>query len=412
MGFGFRTPQSTRETVNGDLEKTPPIANVRSSYGGIGSRTHDVQGANGHARHSSMGTMPSISESRSPQQLVAGKPDYGKQGNGYHIHNSNDPESVPPTCSSILLASAKKVVSSLRIPTTYIGSFVYLLYHVVFCLALGSAIMRPNSSVSILGLMTKTAALGTLVASPVYWLSLSEEIPALYPTADLFLAPFLAQLAAIVDQTLASDEAVSSEENDAVFLASFGVLTALGTVTSACLILAAGVFQLANLGSYLPFPVICGFFSAVGILTWTLAINVDTGGETIGAILGSHDPELVKYALVHHIPTIVVAAFMKYLGPKNPFFVCLVVVVTIALFYLYMLVTGTSMEEMKEEGWFWSHDELVYENYSSTLGFDVWAPPAPLGVPVAIHQVHWGAVANGISTAVAMSFLYLIRCSV
>ena len=67
---------------------------------------------------------------------------------------------------------------------------------------------------------------------------------------------------------------------------------------------------------------------------------------------------------------------------------------------------------MKEEGWFWSHEELVYENYSSTLGFDVWAPPAPFGVTVAIYQVHWGAVKNGLSTAIAMSFLYLIRCSV
>jgi MFS superfamily sulfate permease-like transporter len=287
-----------------------------------------------------------------------------------------------------------------------------LLYHVVFCLALASAIMRPNSSVSILGLMTKTAALGTLAAAPVYWTRLSQEVPALYPTADLFLAPFLAKLAAIVDQTLSDDASVTEEENDAVFLASFGVLVALGTATSACLILAAGVFQLANMGSYLPFPVICGFFSAVGILTWTLAVNVDTGGHTIGAILTSHDGELVRYAMIHHVPTIVVAGFMKYLGPKNPFFVCLVVVVTIALFYVFMFVTGATLEEMKEEGWFWSHDELVYENFSSTLGFDVWAPPAPCGVMVVIHQVHWGAVKNGFSTAIAMSFLYLIRCSV
>ena len=431
-GYVSRTPQSTREafdpkaTIN-DLNKTP-VSGVRSSYGGLGGSNYDVIGhdANsnapkGHVRRISAAThsrtpsvvMPSISESKAQQGLLGQADFYNSTNktNGNHSP-SNASGQAPGSCFGVLERVAKNVASSLKIPTTYIGSFVYVLYHVVFCLALGSAIMRPNSSVSILGLMTKTAALGTLAASPIYWYRLSHEIPALYPTADLFLAAFLAKLAAIVDQTLSDDPSVTKHENDAVFLASFGVLTTIGTAMSACLILAAGVFRLANLGSYLPFPVICGFFSAVGIMTWTLAINVDTGGQTIEKIIGSHDSELVRYALLHHIPTIVVAGFMKYLGPKNPFYVCLVVVVTITLFYVFMFVTGTTLEEMKEDGWFWSHDELVYEDYSSTLGFDLWAPPAPLGVPVVIHQVHWGAVQNGMSTAVAMSFLYLIRCSV
>ena len=416
----YHTPQSSvdmnsRDMNNimmlsiGDGDKTP-IADRRSYGSVVSSNISDNGNAGGHVRlmssnnHARMPSvaMPSISESRA--QIILAQPDLNNNNNSHHQHDN--------THLGIVLRSAKNVIHSLQIPTTYIGSLIYVLYHVVFCLALGSAIMRPNNPVSILGLMTKTAALGTLAASPIYWVSLSQDVPALYPTADLFLAPFLAKLAVIVDQTLADDSTISEEENDAIFLASFGVLTTIGTVVSACLLLAASVFKLANLGSYLPFPVICGFFAAVGILTWTSAINVDTGGKSIGVILTSGDFDLIRYALVHHIPTIIVAGFMKYLGPKNPFFVCLVVVVTIALFYVFMLVTGTTLEEMKEDGWFWSHEELVYDNYSSTLGFDVWAPPAPFGVPVAIHQVHWGAVRNGLSTAIAMSFLYLIRCSV
>ena len=77
-----------------------------------------------------------------------------------------------------------------------------------------------------------------------------------------------------------------------------------------------------------------------------------------------------------------------------------------------MLITGTTLDEMKEQGWFWSHEELVYEGYSSTIGFDEWAPPAPFSVLAAVRHVHWGAVREGLSTAIAMSFLYLIRCSV
>ena len=430
-GYGYHTPQSSMDMNSpslllsiGDLDKTPKTS--LRSYGGVGVNTDangngNVTSTAGHARRRSSVAghtripsvaMPSISESRA--QIILAQPDLNSNDNKRKNENkSNTTDQVlSQTQPGILVRTATDVIYSLRESTTYIGSFVYLLYHVVFCLALGSAIMRPNNPVSILGLMTKTAALGTLVASPNYWFKLSQDIPALYPTADLFLAPFLAKLAVIVDQALANDSAVTEKENDAVFLASFGMLTAIGMAFSACFILAASVFKLANLGSFLPFPVICGFFSAVGILTWTLAINVDTGGKTIGVILTSGDFGLIRYSLIHHTPTIVVAGFMKYLGPKNPFFVGTVVIVTVVLFYLFMFVTGTTLQEMKEEGWFWSHEELIYDKDASTLGFDVWAPPAPFGVWMVLHKVHWGAVRDGFSTVVAMSSLYLIRCSV
>jgi hypothetical protein len=61
------------------------------------------------------------------------------------------------------------LISEATKTSTIIGSFMYLLYHIVFCLALASAIIRPNNPTSILGLMTKTAALGTIAASPAYW---------------------------------------------------------------------------------------------------------------------------------------------------------------------------------------------------------------------------------------------------
>jgi hypothetical protein len=111
----------------------------------------------------------------------------------------------------------------------------------------------------------------------------------------------------------------------------------------------------------LPFPVICGFFAAVGILTWTLAVAVDTGGKSIGAVLFSGDMEVLTHAIVHHTPTVIVAAVMKYLGPKNPFYVIAVVFATIGLFYSVMFVTGVSLEQAKDMGWFWSHEELVYD---------------------------------------------------
>lgn len=212
---------------------------------------------------------------------------------------------------------------------------------------------------------------------------------------------------------------------------------------------------------------ICGFFSAVGILTWTLAFNVDTGGTSIGEIVldiaTGGETSVVKQALCHHLPSVVIASAMKYWGPKNPFYVVLVVLSSIALFYIVLFLTGTSLVQAKEQGWFWSHEELVYyrssedanlvrgfanilvvddnsrryypkkrgkRSYSyvsislsssflfypfltkTQIGFPEWAPPAPFGVWNQLQYVHWGAVWQGFGTAAALGFLYMIRCSV
>lgn len=44
----------------------------------------------------------------------------------------------------------------------------------------------------------------------------------------------------------------------------------------------------------------------------------------------------------------------------------------------------------------------------------VWATPAPFGWINGMigGKVHWGAVVNGLETTVALSFLYMIRCSI
>ena len=117
----------------------------------------------------------------------------------------------------------------------------------------------------------------------------------------------LASIAKIIDQTLADDESISEEENDEIFLATFAFLAAIGMGLAGLLLILAGVFRLANLGSFLPFPVLCGFFSAVGILTWHLGFEVDTSGKTFHAVFFSGDSSLIFEALMHHLPGVVVA---------------------------------------------------------------------------------------------------------
>ena len=185
--------------------------------------------------------------------------------------------------------------------------------------------------------------------------------PALYPTVDLFLAPMFAGIGIIVDDVLAQDDGISDEKNDIYFLTTFGLLAAVGILWSGALLTLAGVFKVANLGSFLPFNVISGFFSAVGILTWTLSVNIDCG-KGIGTILLGGDTELLKSFFIHHTPSFVVAAIMKYAGPKNPMYVVYVVISTIALAHVILLLSGVSLKEAKDMGWFWGDDELVYKN--------------------------------------------------
>jgi hypothetical protein len=244
--------------------------------------------------------------------------------------------------------------------STYIGSFMYLLFVVVFCLTIGATITRPHGTASMLGLFTKMAAIGIVFGSPIYWYNL-PDIPALYPTVDLFTAPFLANIAMIIDQELFNDESIAPQDIDDYFLTTFTFVVSLSLFLSGALLLLASVFKLANLGSFLPFPVLCGFFSAVSVLTWTLAFKIDAGGRTITEILQSGDSALWQNAVLHHAPSVLVAVAMKWLGPKNPFSVISLVLVTVGLFYTFMWLRGILLEEMTEQKWFYGHQDLVYE---------------------------------------------------
>lgn len=285
--------------------------------------------------------------------------------------------------------------------TTWIGAFMFLLYQIVFCLTMGSAITRPHSSTSLLGLMTKMAALGIMLGAPVFWLTLADDMPALYPTVDLFSAPFLANIAAIVDETLYQDASVDEHDNDETFLATFSLLACVALLVSGTLLLLSSVFKLANLGSFLPSAVLSGFFAAVGVLTWTLAVKVDTGGKTVHQIVFSGDSSVVLNAIGHHLPSVAIASAMKYLGPKHPFYVVALVLGTIALFYAAMFVLDIPMEQMIERGWFWSQQDLLYQKQESNVSVEWWpwlvgscvgnspCPPFRSALLVGPHLLPW-----------------------
>lgn len=253
-------------------------------------------------------------------------------------------------------------------PSTWIGAFMFLLFSLVFSLTFGATIIRPHGSFPLIGIVSRMSALGIMFGAPIYWLQLPDA-PALYPTVDLFAAPFLAKIAVLVDEELFRDPTVSDSNNDRVFMATFAFLASLSLALSGSLSMLASIFKVVNLGAFLPFPVLCGFFTAAGCLTWTLAFKVDTNGLSVQQVFLSGDKSLMWMSLVHHTPSVVVAAVMKYMGPKHPLYVVMSVLITIAMFYAIMFSSGTTMEEMILHNWFWSKSESHFKATSEQARF-------------------------------------------
>lgn len=171
----------------------------------------------------------------------------------------------------------------------------------------------------------------------------------------------------MVDEAIDNDPLITSDQDtDQIFLTTFCALTAISLFISGTLLVASSVFKLANLGSFLPYPVLAGFFSAVSVMTWALAFKIDAG-RSAGEVFWSGDWNLIQTCCLHHLPSVVVAGFMKYLGPKHPFYVVGVLFFTIGMFYIAMVAFGLSRQEMIEMEWFWSDDDLVYKDERASV---------------------------------------------
>jgi hypothetical protein len=254
-----------------------------------------------------------------------------------------------------------------------IGSILYTLYNIVFCLALASGMSNLKyRSHNMLGPIARVSTMGAIAAIPLMLVGIGSEFPALYPTVDLFLAPFLMKAAQIMDEHmhqqklnfLASSSLLQADIphnlTDEAFLATFIMITSIGMLMTAFGNYVASRFKLANIGAYLPYAVLCGFFSFVGVTLWTLAISVDTG-MGIGQILFSGSWSTVGSCCMHHFPGAVVGISMYIFGPKFAILVPTLIMIVIFVVHLFMFVCGVSLETAQEHGWFWTGDDLVYE---------------------------------------------------
>jgi len=296
-----------------------------------------------------------------------------------------------------------------QIKPTFIGAFLFSLYQLVFCFALASAITRPSHSSSeysseLLAPMVLMACLGSLISGPLLITVLGGDYPSLYPCLDMFLAPFYAQMAVDIDSVLAE---INGDDDISVFLATFVSLNAFGMLLSGLLCILAGKVKLANLAGYLPYPVLCGFFSSVGISIWMSAFKVDTGVTIQKAIMARNGIE----TFARHVPSILGGTALWLLGPRGAHYLVGIIASTVCLTYLMMLVTGTSLDMAQDMSYFWKREEVIMSKDDLEYNY---GPPSPFGLMnrSVFELICWPAFKNGIPGVIAMSVIYLLRCSI
>lgn len=234
-----------------------------------------------------------------------------------------------------------------------------------------------------------------------------NQSSASYPSSDLFLAPFLAVMAKDVDSVLASHKL---QNNDTIFFATFDALVTTAMLLGGIVSVLAARIKLANLGNFLPYPVLTGFFSTVGVLIWMLGFSVDSGGIAIAKVLTSGDSELIRTSFLHHLPSFVVGVLMHLTSRRHPFFVMFWLCTSVIIFYIVLALAGISIQSARDNKWFFLASDL-----QGTAGDtqSVYGPPWPFGIwwTISRGNVHWEAYLASLRTVLALVFLYLLRCS-
>ena len=245
-----------------------------------------------------------------------------------------------------------------------VGGTIYALYNLVFCLAMASSITTPHRTRTMLGPIAKLCTMGVVAGEPLLLLGLSTDHPALYPVFDLFLAPFMADTAAIVDNTMyeqsqrTGENAVSQEKyEDVAFLTTYTLLIGIGLSLTTLLNFLGSRVKLANIGEYLPYPVLCGFFSTVGVTLWTLAIAVDAG-KTVQQIMFSKSWDLVKISFIHHLPSALIGSIMYTFGSRNRLLVTFMALTIIFVSHAVLFFSNISLEQAQRNNWFWTAEKL------------------------------------------------------
>jgi len=126
---------------------------------------------------------------------------------------------------------------------------------------------------------------------------------------------------------------------------------ALSTFITGGLFILMGRFKLGNFIRFVPYPVVGGFLAGIG---WLL-LQAGIGVMTDGSLSLSQVPYLFQsHVLIKWLPALVLAGILVFICQryKHYLFMPGTFLGAIALFYLILVFTGTSMAKASADGWF------------------------------------------------------------
>ena len=376
-----------------------------------------------------LGTTPSILHSRQRTEETSNRSGEAelpihKRGTSMSVSKGRADETyglLPETGGSVavfresnfqkILTSMRSQCSAEKMRPTVIGAVTFSLYQIVFCLAEASVITRPShpadETAELLSPMALMACVGTLASCPMLIAVLGGDNPALYPCVDMFMAPFLAHMAADIDSKMVE---LGLQDDTATFIATFVALNSFGVFLSGALCVLAGRIKLANLANYLPYPVICGFFSSVGISLWMSAFKVDTGITIQNALRSNTGAEMLKN-LTRHSASLIAGGSLFLVGQRGPIWIIGVLFSTVLCAYTLMILTGTTLKDAQDKNFFWQAEEVT--GYGAPLLFEHYGPPNPFGLASlrVLEKICWPAFVHGLSGVAAASIIFLMRCT-
>lgn len=177
------------------------------------------------------------------------------------------------------------------------------------------------------------------------------------------------------------------------------VIVALSSVLTGVLFLFLGRFRLGDLIRYLPYPVIGGFLAGSGVLLLFGGISVTTGVNAGPAqIVALFQPGL----LFKWLPGLGFAIFLMFILRRVKHFLVLPgsLLAGIGVFYIILVVTGTSVAEATAQGWLLGTTSAGSGTILQPLGW-------PGGV-TSLSHVNWLAVAGQSANLVVVALVTLI----
>ena len=192
---------------------------------------------------------------------------------------------------------------------------------------------------------------------------------------------------------IAITESMSSSASPAVTFTTVMVSFALSSLLVGVSFILIGRFKLANLVRFIPYPVIGGFLAGTGLIIFRGAFTASAG---VPLTLSTLD-ELIQFDLLKlWVPALIFGIVMMVVLNRYSHFLIVpgVILLAVAIFYIGLLLSGTSIEQAIAEGW------LIAPVDEGSI----WRPI----LPADLINADWGVILGQIGTILSLVLVSIV----